>query len=143
MQRALPTFKEQHQREGAGGVVINIGSVNAYIGLPNLMAYSASKGAINTLSKNLASALTPWLVRVHVLNVGWTLTEGEVLVQRSEGAPEDWAIQGGATRPWGRLLDPAEIAAAIAFFASDEARVFSGAVIDLEQFPIGRFEAGK
>jgi NAD(P)-dependent dehydrogenase (short-subunit alcohol dehydrogenase family) len=138
IQRALPTFKAQHAAEGAGGVVINIGSINAYVGIPQLMAYSASKGGINTLSRNLADALSPWLVRVHVLNVGWTLTEGEVMIQRDEGAPDDWAEQGGKTRPWGRLLKPEEIAGAVAYLASDEAAIFSGTTIDLEQFPLGR-----
>ncbi len=141
-QRALPTFKAQHEREGVGGVVINIGSINAYVGLPALMAYSASKGGLNTLSRNLADALSPWLVRVHVLNVGWTLTDGEILVQKAEGAAEDWVEQGGKTRPWGRLLKPEEIASAIAFLASDEAAVFSGITIDLEQFPLGRLSSG-
>ncbi|MBA3947717.1 MAG: SDR family oxidoreductase [Herpetosiphonaceae bacterium] len=138
MQRALPTFQAQHAGEGLGGVVINIGSINAYIGGPHLMAYSASKGGLMTLSRNLAHALAQWRVRVHVLNVGWTLTEGEEVVQHQEGAPSDWATHAGTTRPAGRLLEPTEIAAAVAFFASDEAAIFSGAAIDLEQFPIGR-----
>ena len=138
MQRALPTFKAQHAREGAGGVVVNIGSINGYIGLPQLAAYSASKGGLMTLSKNLANALGQWRVRVHVLNVGWTLTEGEQIVQRDTGAGPDWLAQAAATRPWKRLLEADEIAAAVAFLASDEAAVFSGAAIDLEQFPVGR-----
>ena len=138
IQRALPTFKAQRERAGVGGVVINIGSINAYIGIPQLAAYSASKGGLMTLSKNLANALGQWHVRVHVLNVGWTLSEGEELVQRAEGAPADWAAQVGAKRPWGRLLEPDEIAAAVAFLTSDEAAVFSGGIVDLEQFPIGR-----
>jgi NAD(P)-dependent dehydrogenase (short-subunit alcohol dehydrogenase family) len=138
IQRALPTFKAQHAREGAGGVVINIGSINAYIGIPPLPAYSASKGGLMTLSKNLANSLGEWRVRVHVLNVGWTLTEGEQIVQRDTGAAPDWLAQAAATRPWKRLLEADEIAAAIAFLASDEAAVFSGAAIDLEQFPVGR-----
>lgn len=142
IQRALPTFKAQYEREGVGGVVINIGSINAYVGLPALAAYSASKGGLNTLSRNLADGLSPWLVRVHVLNVGWTLTDGEIMVQKAEGAAENWAEEGGKTRPWGRLLKPEEIAGAIAFLASDEASVFSGVTIDLEQFPLGRLSAG-
>jgi NAD(P)-dependent dehydrogenase (short-subunit alcohol dehydrogenase family) len=137
-QRAMPTFKAQHASEGAGGVVVNIASINSYVGLANLTAYSASKGGLVTLSKNLADGLGQWLVRVHVLNVGWTLTEGEVMTQQAEGASEDWAEQGGKTRPWGRLISSEEIAGAIAYLASDEAAIFSGMVMDLEQFPMGR-----
>jgi NAD(P)-dependent dehydrogenase (short-subunit alcohol dehydrogenase family) len=136
MQRALPAWQRQFEREGAGGVVVNVGSINAYIGASNLMAYSASKGGLMTLSRNLAGALGKWRVRVHVLNVGWTLTDGEKIVQQDQGAPPDWAERAGAQKPWGRLLDPESIAAAIAFYASDDAAMFSGAAIDLEQNPI-------
>jgi NAD(P)-dependent dehydrogenase (short-subunit alcohol dehydrogenase family) len=135
MQRALPTFKAQFEREGVGGVIVNIGSINSYIGANNLMAYSASKGGLLTLSRNLAGALGPWRIRVHVFNVGWVLTEGEEVIQRAEGAPDDWAERAGANRPWGRLMSGDDIAAAVAFYASDDAKVFSGGVIALEQHP--------
>lgn len=137
IQRAMPTFKKQFEEEQNGGVIINITSVNSYVGAPNLAAYSASKGALVTLSRNLGNSLAQFRIRVHALNVGWTLTDGERVVQREEeNAPEDWAERIGATRPWGRLLLPEDIAAAACFVASDEARVFSGEVIDLEQFPM-------
>jgi NAD(P)-dependent dehydrogenase (short-subunit alcohol dehydrogenase family) len=138
MQQALPTFKRQFEREQAGGVVVNICSVNATIGAPQLMAYSASKGGLLTLSRNLANALGEWRIRVHALNVGWTLSDGEREVQLAEGAPPDWEERAGATRPWGRLMIPEDIAAVVAFLASDEARVFSGEAMDLEQYPLGR-----
>jgi len=135
MQRALPTFKAQFEREGAGGVIINIGSINSYIGDKKLMAYSASKGGLLTLSRNLANALGPWRIRVHVFNVGWVLTEGEEVVQRNEGAPQDWAERAGAARPWGRLMLADDIANAVVFYASDEAKLFSGGAVALEQYP--------
>lgn len=136
-QRALPIFKAQFEREDAGGVIINIGSINSHVGAPNLLAYSTSKGGLVTMTRNLAYALSPWRIRVHVLNVGWTLSEGEAILQRDLGAPADWAERAGANKPWGRLLQPEEIAAAVAFLASPEAAVFSGISIDLEQLPIG------
>lgn len=136
-QRALPCFKAQFEREGIGGAIINIGSVNGYIGAQQLLAYSTSKGGLITMTRNLANALSPWRIRVHVLNVGWTLSEGEDILQRSLGAAEDWAERAGASRPWGRLLKPEEIAAAVAFLASAEAAIFSGASLDLEQLPVG------
>jgi NAD(P)-dependent dehydrogenase (short-subunit alcohol dehydrogenase family) len=116
-------------------VIVNIGSINSYIGANDLMAYSASKGGLLTLSRNLASSLGRWRIRVHVFNVGWVRTEGEELIQRAEGAPEDWAEQAGATRPWGRLMVADDIAAAVAFYASDDAKVFSGGAVALEQHP--------
>lgn len=136
MQRALPTMQAQYERAGTGGVVINIGSVNANIGAHNLAAYSATKGGLVTLSRNTAAAWAKWRIRVHVLNLGWTLTEGEIAVQRGQGQPDDWAELAGADKPWGRLLKPEEIASAIAYFASDEAQVFSGITTVLEQTPV-------
>jgi NAD(P)-dependent dehydrogenase (short-subunit alcohol dehydrogenase family) len=124
-------------KERRSGSIINIGSINAYIGEPKLMAYSASKGAMMTLTKNLASYLNQFRIRVNQLNVGWTLTEGEEAVQRSDGKGPDWLQDAVATRPFGRLLLPPDIATAAAYFASDDSAVVSGAVIDVEQFPLG------
>lgn len=132
MRRALPALRSNP----AGAVVINVGSLNAYVGAPNLLAYSTSKGALMTLSRNLAAAHRHEGIRVHVLNVGWTNTDGEDRLQKSLGNGDDWAEKAGATRPIKRLLRPDEIVNAMLFYASAEAAVFSGAVIDLDQAPI-------
>ena len=71
------------------------------------------------------------------LNVGWTLTEGEERVQRADGKGPNWLEDAIATRPFGRLLLPADIAHAAAYFASDDSALITGAVVDLEQFPLG------
>src|SRR5438270_5913739 len=63
-----------HMKQQRRGSIINIGSVNAYIGEPKLMAYSASKGALMTLTKNTASYLSQYRIRVNQINPGWTLT---------------------------------------------------------------------
>lgn len=89
-----------------------------------------------TLSRNLAAAHRHEGIRVHVMNVGWTHTDGEDRLQQSLGNGDDWAQKAGATRPIKRLLRPDEIVNAIMFYASAEAAVFSGAVIDLDQAPI-------
>jgi NAD(P)-dependent dehydrogenase (short-subunit alcohol dehydrogenase family) len=124
-----------------GGSVVNIGSINAYVGLPALGPYSVSKGGLMTMTKNAAMALGRHHIRVNQLNVGWTLTEGEDQVQRSDGKGPNWLQEASATRPFGRLLLPADIANAAAYFASDDSALVSGAVIDLEQFPIGALAA--
>src|SRR5262249_49167835 len=86
MQQAVRHMKERRQ-----GSIINIGSVNAYIGEPKLMAYSATKGALMTLSKNTASYLNRYRIRVNQLNVGWTLTPNENRVKTvEEGRGENW-----------------------------------------------------
>jgi NAD(P)-dependent dehydrogenase (short-subunit alcohol dehydrogenase family) len=134
MQAAVEVF----DRQGGGGSIVNIGSVNAYIGEPKLTAYSASKGALMTLTRNAAAQLNASRIRVNQINAGWTLTEGEDRVKREdEGKGDEWLDEAIATRPFGRLLAPRDIAYAVAYFASDASACVTGTVMDLEQYPVG------
>lgn len=127
--------------EKTGGSVINIGSVNAYSGEPNLMPYSVSKGALMTLTRNLGDTLMRENgVRVNQINPGWVLTENEAKRKREHGLKEDWyADLPKVYAPAGRILWPEEIAACAAWLLADECGPISGQVFDLEQHPfIGR-----
>lgn len=125
-------------RARGGGSVINIGSLLAYVGERKLGAYSVSKGALMTMTKNAASLLNRDRIRVNQINVGWTLTEGERRAKREqEGKGEEWIAEAIATRPFGRLLAPLDIAYAAAYFASSESECVTGSVLDLEQYPAG------
>jgi NAD(P)-dependent dehydrogenase (short-subunit alcohol dehydrogenase family) len=119
-----------------GGSIVNIGSVNAYIGQAKLMSYSVSKGALMTFTKNAAARLNRYHIRANLLNVGWTLTLGEDRVMREDTGREDWLTAALATRPFGRMLLPRDIALAALYFASDDSALITGAVVDLEQYPI-------
>jgi NAD(P)-dependent dehydrogenase (short-subunit alcohol dehydrogenase family) len=132
LQEAVKSMKTR-----GGGSIVNIGSINAYIGAPKLGPYSVSKGGLMTMTRNAASALKRHRIRVNQLNVGWTLTEGEDEVQRKEGTRADWLADAIATRPFGRLLTPHDVALAAAYFASDDSALITGAVLDLEQEPLG------
>jgi NAD(P)-dependent dehydrogenase (short-subunit alcohol dehydrogenase family) len=134
LQEAVKSMKTR-----GGGSIVNIGSINAYVGLSKLGPYSVSKGALMTLTRNAAAALGKYRIRVNQLNVGWTLTEGEERVQRLEGKGPEWLAEAIATRPFGRLLSPLDIAAAAAYFASDDSALISGSVLEVEQFPLGMF----
>jgi NAD(P)-dependent dehydrogenase (short-subunit alcohol dehydrogenase family) len=126
----------KHMKQRGGGCIINIGSVNAYIGGRKLLAYSVSKGGLMTFTKNLANYLIKYRIRVNQINPGWVLTEGERHVQSVvEGKGEGWLKRAEEGRPFGRLLSPDEIAQAALFLAT--APVLSGAVIDYEQGPVG------
>lgn len=123
------------------GAVLNIGSVNAYSGEPNLLAYSVSKGALMTLTRNLGDSLhREYGVRVNQINPGWVLTENEQERKKQHGLSEEW--YKGLPRvyaPAGRLIWPAEMAAAAIYWLADESGPISGQVVDLEQHPfIGR-----
>ncbi len=133
LQAAIP-----HLRARGGGSVVNVGSILAYVGEPKLGAYSVSKGGLMTFTKNAASLLNQYRIRVNQINVGWTLTEGERRVKREqEGKGDEWIEQAIATRPFGRLLAPLDVAHAAAYFASDESECVTGSVLDLEQYPPG------
>jgi NAD(P)-dependent dehydrogenase (short-subunit alcohol dehydrogenase family) len=132
---ALPYLIKSH------GCVLNIGSVNAYSGEPNLLAYSVSKGALMTLTRNLGDTLhREHGVRVNQINPGWVLTEREIQRKREQGMPDDWYKQiPKGFAPAGRILFPEEIAAAAVYWLGDESGPVSGQVVDLEQHPfIGR-----
>jgi NAD(P)-dependent dehydrogenase (short-subunit alcohol dehydrogenase family) len=131
IQAALPHLKQSK------GCVLNIGSINAYSGESNLLAYSVSKGALMTLSRNLADALCYDGVRVNHFNVGWVLTPNEYQQKLRDGLPENWPDHVDPTfAPSGRILRPEEIAAAAVYWLSDESRPISGSVVELEQYPI-------
>jgi len=126
----------KHMQEQGSGCIINIGSVNAYIGERKLLPYSASKGGLTTFTRNLANYLTKYRIRVNQINPGWVLTEGEHYVESVvEGKGENWLEDALKTRPFGRMLLPEDIARGALFFASNE--LISGAVLDYEQLPVG------
>ena len=82
---ALPELRKTQ------GSVLNIGSVNAYSGEPNLMPYSVSKGALMTLTRNLGDTLhREEGVRVNQINPGWVLTENEARRKHAHGLAADW-----------------------------------------------------
>ena len=124
-------------RERGGGSIVNIGSINAYVGDPNLLSYSVSKGGLMTFTRNVSQRLRADRIRVNQINVGWTLTEGEQRVQLRETGSEDWLAAAVAHKPSGRLLLPEDIARAALFFASAESALVTGSVLDVEQGPVG------
>ncbi len=135
IQAALPELAKNR------GCVLNIGSVNAWSGEPNLLAYSISKGALMTLTRNLGDSLIrDHGVRVNQINPGWVLTEREKERKKDHGLSETWYEDlPKMYAPAGRILWPEEIAAACIYWLSDEAGPISGQVVDLEQYPmIGR-----
>jgi NAD(P)-dependent dehydrogenase (short-subunit alcohol dehydrogenase family) len=126
----------EHLKKTAG-CVLNIGSINAYSGEGNLLAYSISKGGLMTLSRNLADALGNDRIRITHFNVGWVLTPNEYHYKLADGLPHDWPEKVDRTSaPSGRLLKPEEIAAAAVYWLSDESRPISGTVLELEQYPV-------
>jgi NAD(P)-dependent dehydrogenase (short-subunit alcohol dehydrogenase family) len=119
------------------GSVLNIGSVNAYAGESTLLAYSISKGAMQTMTRNLANAQGVNGVRVNQINPGWVLTEREDRDQVKKGLEPGWhqRLEREAI-PSGAMTTSVQMGEAAIYWLSDESKPFTGSVVDLEQFSI-------
>jgi NAD(P)-dependent dehydrogenase (short-subunit alcohol dehydrogenase family) len=134
-QAALPALKQTQ------GCILNIGSVNAYCGEPGLLVYSMTKGAMQTMTRNLGDTLhREYLVRVNQINPGWVITDNELERKQEHGVRPGWEKRVPKMfAPSGSIIDPEVIASAAVYFLGDESRPVSGSVVELEQYPmIGR-----
>lgn len=119
-------------RKAGGGSIVNIGSANAYVGLPELFAYSVSKGGMITMTRNLANALAPDRIRVNFVNPGWVITEMEIEIQAKEGHDEQWIAEAGRNMPLGRHQVPEDAAYATLYLLSDEASQVNGDLLNVD-----------
>jgi NAD(P)-dependent dehydrogenase (short-subunit alcohol dehydrogenase family) len=116
----------------AAGAIVNILSMNAHCGIPELAIYAGTKGAMATLTKNAARAHMADRIRVNGINLGWVATEAEVAMQAARNGP-GWLESQAAAMPLGRLVTAEECARQAVFLLSDASIPMSGALIDLEQ----------
>lgn len=111
---------------GTGGRIVNVGSRGAFRGEPDHPAYGATKAGLHALGQSLAVALAPH--RIAVASVAPGFIDTDRVAHRLSGA------EGAAIRdqsPFGRVADPAEIAAAVVWLTSPEAEWASGTILDL------------
>ncbi len=107
----------------AGGSIVNISSVVSTLAPPNAAVYSATKAAVDAVTKSLAKELGPRHIRVNSINPGMVETEGT----HSAGITEsDMRKQTEAQTPLGRIGQPQDIAPAVAFLASEDAAWITG-----------------
>ncbi|MCH7688240.1 MAG: SDR family oxidoreductase [Planctomycetes bacterium] len=127
------------RRENIAGSIVNILSVASYCGLENLVAYSSTKGALRTFTKNVANGLRTHCIRVNGINLGWTDTPAEHVVQKKQGSPDNWLEIGEQNSPFGRLLKPDDVARLCLYLLSDESGILTGSNIDYSQRVMGFF----
>ncbi|CAI0722497.1 SDR family oxidoreductase [Serratia proteamaculans] len=124
--------------KGIEGSIVNIITITSHGGQSFLTAYAASKGALVTLTKNVAFSAMRNRIRVNGLNIGWMDTPHEHDIQRQyHDADENWLSKAEQAQPFGRLLKPAEVARGVAFLLSEESGMMTGAVIDFDQSVVG------
>jgi NAD(P)-dependent dehydrogenase (short-subunit alcohol dehydrogenase family) len=126
------------RRETITGSIVNIQSMSAHGGQPFITAYCASKGALATLTRNVAHSLLNFRIRVNGLNIGWMSTPGEDRIMKTyHGAKDGWLEEAVKAKPFGRLIDPKEVARACAYLCSDESGLMTGSNIDFDQMVVG------
>jgi NAD(P)-dependent dehydrogenase (short-subunit alcohol dehydrogenase family) len=134
MQGALRLMLER----GTHGSVVNILSMSSHGGQPFLTPYSMSKGALATLTKNVANSVLKEHIRVNGLNIGWMDTPGEAAIQqRFHNASADWLEKAEGTQPLGRLVKPSEVAGVATFLLSERSGLMTGSIIDFDQQVLG------
>jgi NAD(P)-dependent dehydrogenase (short-subunit alcohol dehydrogenase family) len=130
MQEAIRDMRHRRQP----GAIVNILSVAAAGGQPFLAAYAASKGALATLTRNVAHAHRYDRIRVNGILLGWTDTPHEDEVQRRDhGRDADWLAAAEAASPMGRLAKPDEIAELVVLMLSDRGGIMTGSLIEYAQ----------
>lgn len=119
-------------RQSKNAAIVNTASVAAIDGIPNRAAYSASKGAVLTLTLAMATDHLADGIRVNAVNPGTTDTPWvkRLLDQASDAKVAKTALE--ARQPMGRLVSPTEIASAIVFLASPKQAAVTGTSINVD-----------
>jgi 3-oxoacyl-[acyl-carrier protein] reductase len=121
----LPHFRAQ-----GGGVIVNIASGSVLRPRAGAVAYTASKGAVVTLTRALAAEVAPAGIRVNAICPAISKT---ALAAKFLGFPDEESWQGIERQiPLGRLVQPSDVADAVAFLTSDAASMITGACLPLD-----------
>ena len=121
-QKAVTLFPE------SGGSIINISSVVSTGAFPGAAVYSATKGAVDAITRSLAAELGSRGIRVNAINPGMVETEG---VHSAGIAGSDMQTQVETATPLGRIGQPQDIATAAVFLASSDASWISGQTLQI------------
>lgn len=133
-------FVRRAKARKARGSIVNVITRSAHGGQPFLTAYSASKGALATLTKNVANAVRFDGIRVNGMNIGWMETPGEHAIQARDGRPPDWLAQAAPNQPFGRILSVDDVSTLAIFLLSDAGEMMTGSVIDFDQNVMGGYD---
>ena len=109
-------------KAAGGGVILNLSSINAFLGPAGMPAYVAAKGAVNALTKALAREWGPDNIRVNAISPGWVVTERQLALWLTPEAEAAWMEQVALKA----RIQPSDIADLALFLASDQARRITG-----------------
>jgi NAD(P)-dependent dehydrogenase (short-subunit alcohol dehydrogenase family) len=121
-------------RDGIQGSIVNVLSMSGLGGQSFLSAYSTSRGAMEVFTKNTAYSLLRNRIRVNGLNIGRMSTpSGHDTQKEAQNQTDDWLQKATESQPFGRLLEPAEVARSIAVLAGPDSGIMTGALINMDQ----------
>ena len=125
---ALVTKHVAEQMKKNGGAIVNLASISSFVAQPNFITYSATKGAILQMTRNMAIDLAPYQIRVNAVCPGTILTPAaERYMAQHRMTLDQLNATEGAKTFLKRIGQPREVANAILFLASDEASYITGA----------------
>jgi NAD(P)-dependent dehydrogenase (short-subunit alcohol dehydrogenase family) len=108
--------------------IVNIGSIQSFVALPNSAAYTTSKGGVRLLTKALALELSPLGIRVNAIGPGFTATP----LNADARADPDYMANFTGRIPLGRIGTPEDIAGPAVFLASEMARYITGVTLPVD-----------
>jgi NAD(P)-dependent dehydrogenase (short-subunit alcohol dehydrogenase family) len=136
MQRLVKHLRQR----GAPGSIVNVLSMHAHGGSPELAVYASTKAALAGLTRNTANAHRFDRIRVNGIALGWVDTPAERAMQAvTLGHGETWLEDASATQPFGRLFKPEDVARLALFLLGDASEPMTGAIVDQAQSVIGTF----
>ncbi len=122
-----------HMRRNRGGSIINLSSIYGIVGAPDIPPYHASKGAVREMSKTDAVLYAKEGIRVNSVHPGFIWTPlVQAMAEASEDGPEAFRAHLDALHPVGHVGEPGDIAAGIAYLASDDAKFVTGSELVID-----------
>jgi NAD(P)-dependent dehydrogenase (short-subunit alcohol dehydrogenase family) len=117
----------KYMRENGGGSIVLTGSAHAWGGQKDRAAYACSKGVLLTLMEHIAHNYANEQIRCNYLTLGWTPTEGEVNLRKSQGESEaELRKRAASILPMGRMLERADYLDALIYLMSDSSALMTG-----------------
>lgn len=121
-----------HMIDAGRGVIVNIASIGAIAPRPGVTPYNATKGAVLTLTKGLALEVARHNIRVNAVNPVAAATAFMKGATGQDELSDEMRANLISTIPRGRLAEPADVAAAVTFLASDDADFITGTAINVD-----------
>ena len=122
-----------HMRSNGGGSIVNLSSIYGIVGAPDVPPYHASKGAVREMSKTDAVFYADEGIRVNSVHPGFIWTPlVEAMAEASEDGPEAFRAHLDELHPIGHVGEPEDIAAGIAYLASDDAKFLTGSELVID-----------